>query len=166
MPAPLKLLAFDAEDLEALAACLQDALVPIGDMAYLPEEKRFVLVLNRFCWECGVAQYYLEQPADPLPRPDHDVAESEAPFERVHAGLCFEGVTRVRRRGIDWRRDRILSLLTIRLEEGRIYLIFAGGAMVELTVESVRCRMEDLDEAWPTRWRPRHAADEEGHAAE
>ncbi|MEI9982523.1 MAG: DUF2948 family protein [Aliidongia sp.] len=31
-----------------LASCLQDALVMIGDMAYLPEPQRFVLVANRF----------------------------------------------------------------------------------------------------------------------
>ena len=50
---PLKLRAHDAEDLAALAACLQDALVPLADVVYLKAEKRFVMVANRFMWERG-----------------------------------------------------------------------------------------------------------------
>src|SRR5207244_12488326 len=48
MAGPLKLRAEDEEDLAVVSAILQDALVPIGEMAYLPEEQRFVLVANRF----------------------------------------------------------------------------------------------------------------------
>ena len=48
---PLKLYAKDEEDLAVIAAVAQDALVPIGEMAFLPAEKRFVLALNRFRWD-------------------------------------------------------------------------------------------------------------------
>ena len=47
----LKLRARDPEDLRVLSACLQDALVPLADIAYLKPEQRFVLVVNRFMWE-------------------------------------------------------------------------------------------------------------------
>ena len=47
----LKLRAVDAEDLRVLAAVLQDALVPLGDIAYQKRQKRVVLVANRFLWE-------------------------------------------------------------------------------------------------------------------
>jgi hypothetical protein len=49
--APLKLSAADAEDLQVIAAICQDALVPVGEMAFLQDEKRFVLALNRFRWD-------------------------------------------------------------------------------------------------------------------
>jgi hypothetical protein len=54
MTGPLKLRAEDAEDLDVVSACLQDAIVPLSDMEFLAGEKRFVLVANRFRWEnCG-----------------------------------------------------------------------------------------------------------------
>jgi hypothetical protein len=47
----LKLRARDGGDLEMIAAILQDALVPLDGMKYLPREQRFALMLNRFRWE-------------------------------------------------------------------------------------------------------------------
>ncbi len=47
----LKLIAFDEEDLKVVSAHLQDAVVRVGDMAYLPKERRFAALLNRFDWE-------------------------------------------------------------------------------------------------------------------
>ena len=55
MADPLKLRAEDEEDLAVVSTILQDALVPVAEMAYLPEEKRFVLVANRFKWEAPPA---------------------------------------------------------------------------------------------------------------
>ena len=50
----LKLRAEDADDLAVLSACLQDALVPVRDLAYVPDQKIFVFVANRFRWESGL----------------------------------------------------------------------------------------------------------------
>lgn len=47
----LKLRARDAADMDVLASCLQDSLVPVRDIAFLKKEKRFVMVFNRFKWE-------------------------------------------------------------------------------------------------------------------
>jgi len=47
----LKLRAEDDEDLAVVSAFLQDALLPVAEMVYLPAEQRFVLVANRFMWE-------------------------------------------------------------------------------------------------------------------
>ena len=38
----LRLRAVDADDLSVIAACLQDALVPLSEMAYLPDQRRFM----------------------------------------------------------------------------------------------------------------------------
>ena len=46
----LKLIALDAEDLKVISAHLQDAVLKVGDMAFVPRERRFAAVLNRFDW--------------------------------------------------------------------------------------------------------------------
>ena len=46
--APLKLMALDEDDLAVVSAHLQDALAPTRDMAWLPKEKRFALLVSRF----------------------------------------------------------------------------------------------------------------------
>ena len=139
--AGLKLRAADGEDLAVISAILQDALVTIGEMAYLPDEHRFALVANRFKWEPG---------AGPAP----------IKGERVLTGLCIDGVKAVSRRGFSPREsDRILSLLAVHVEEGAapsLILDFAGGSSVRLEVERIMCHLDDLGEPWPTRWRPKH----------
>ncbi len=47
----LKLMALDAEDLSVISSAVQDALVAVRDCAYFEDEKRFVLLVNRFRWE-------------------------------------------------------------------------------------------------------------------
>jgi hypothetical protein len=53
---PLKLIALDEEDLAVLSSLLQDAVVRVADMTYLPGQKRFAAVLNRFDWEKAVSE--------------------------------------------------------------------------------------------------------------
>lgn len=156
---PLKLRAHDPADMDVVAALLQDALVPQMDMSYLPREKRFVLVVNRFRWHGDPTQDNL--PSAPPPQPEGEDAafaeDGEPPFERVNSGLCFDNVSRVRYRGIvPGGKDEILSLLTIDTRPDAITLIFAGDAAIRLEVEAIRCRLEDIGDPWPTRWRPRH----------
>jgi hypothetical protein len=161
---PLKLRAHDAEDLRALAVCLQDALVPVSDMTYLKPDRRFVMVANRFKWE-GSAQSALEPAATPEPVPadqarDAKFEEADAGpvYQRVNCALTFDWVRHVRFRGLDpGQTDQILNLLTIEAEPGRITLVFSDGATIRLEVSDIRCHLEDLGEPWPTRWRPSHA---------
>ncbi|MGH7091725.1 MAG: DUF2948 family protein [Stellaceae bacterium] len=139
MPQALKLRARDAEDLAVLSTVLQDALVPVEDMAFLPDERRFVLVANRFRWE----------PGETPPKR----------FERTLSGLCFEDVQRAERRGFSPQRgERILALLALRADGPALRLDFAQGCSIRLEVERIDCRLEDLGEPWPTRWRPCHPA--------
>jgi Protein of unknown function (DUF2948) len=166
---PLKLRAHDPADMDVVAALLQDALVPLGDMKYLPAEKRFVLVANRFRWHGDPVED--ARPAAPAPQIEgedaafHDEEGSAPPYERVNSGLCFDKVERVRFRGLaPGSKDEILSLMTITAQPGAVTLIFAGEAAVRLEVEAIRCHMEDIGHPWPTRWRPQHdgEAGEEG----
>src|SRR5947199_6585402 len=80
--AGLRLRAEDQEDLAVISACLQDALVSVADLAYDREARNFLLVANRFRWECR-------------PSAEGDGVE----FERILCGLSFEGVESVAYRG-------------------------------------------------------------------
>ena len=162
--APLKLRAHDAEDLGALAACLQDALVPLADVVYLKSEKRFVMVANRFMWELGAQDAPRPEPeSEPETMAEgddarFDEAEPGLLYYRVNCAVYFDWVRNVRFRGLDPReKDQILSLLTVEVESGAIELVFAGGGTIRLDVRDIRCHLEDLGEPWPTRWRPSHA---------
>ncbi len=170
---PLKLRAHDTEDLRALGACLQDALVPVADLAYLKAEKRFVMVANRFKWEGGAKTALAPEPEpvsaapEVAPEPAGADRDSDAKFEeadggplyqRVNCTVCFDWVRDVRFRGLDLRRkDQLLNLLTLEADPGAVTLLFSGGGEIRLEVSDIRCHLEDLGEPWPTRWRPDHA---------
>jgi hypothetical protein len=141
-PDRLKLVALDAEDLAVLSAYVQDAVMKVGDLAYLPNERRFALAMNRFIWEKADG--------------------SRRTYERRRAALSFDRVTAVQTCRI--RRDRpdtVLELLAVEFEPsdspaGTITLIFAGGGAVRLTVECIEARLADLGAAWATRAKPVH----------
>ena len=140
--APLKLRAEDAEDLAVLSAVLQDALVPVGEMAFLPEERRFVLVANRFVWE--------RRPQDGGKR-----------YERTLAGVAFDEVDAVKIRGFDrGHPDRILQILAVHAVPGAIVFDFSGNDSLRLETRRILCHLEDLGEPWPTPWCPHHPVDE------
>lgn len=136
---PLKLAVLDADDLSIVSAHLQDALVRVGDLAYLPEERRFAMVVRRFDWEAG--------PSEP---------------RRRLAGLHFERVLGVQTRGIDRTRpDEPLNLLAIRFEEteppsGTAELLFAGGPCIRLELECLEAAMKDMGPIWAAGGRPVH----------
>ena len=74
---PLRLIAQDEDDLAVLSAQMQDAVVRVGDMAWLPKARRFALVGCRFDW----------------------MAAEAGRRERCHTGLHFESVRSARLRG-------------------------------------------------------------------
>jgi hypothetical protein len=138
----LKLRAEDEEDIAVISAILQDALVAVGDMAYVGEDRRFVLMASR------------------LRR------EGAAPgLERVRCAVRFDDVKTVRRQRLNPRdAERLLVLLAVRHDlDGALRIDFAGGAGVRLEVGRILCHLEDLGEPWPTRQAPRHPV--EGGAA-
>ena len=75
----LRLVAQDEEDLKILSAHLQDAILRVSDLTYLPRQRRFALVLNRYCWEG---------------------CDENALGTRVLCGLHFDDVLAVKSRGL------------------------------------------------------------------
>ena len=131
MTGRLKLRAEDPEDLAVIAACLHDAIVCVGELAYAPEQQCFAAILVRWTWE--------------------DAASSTArAFDPVKAGLYFDTVHAVERRGFDQGEVRkLLRLVTILCapakERQRIRLCFACGAEIRLDVDRLTCHVEDLE---------------------
>ena len=138
---PLKLLAEDEEDLNVVSAHLQDAVMRVGDLAYLPKQHRFVAVVNRFCWEgCSEGQK----------------------GTRVLAGLHFDSVLKVQASHL--RRDdpdAVVELLAIKFTRqgetgGTIELMLAGGGRIKLDVECIEAQLRDMAEPRPAVARPAH----------
>ena len=134
----LKLSALDADDLGVISAAVQDALVAVRDCAYFKDEKRFVLLLNRFQWEAD---------------PSIDSAHS-----RTHSALVFNEVTGVRHHDVPLGEpDRMLELLAVTLEsDGSVALRFASGRAIRLEIGRLACHLGDVGEPWPTPWKPAH----------
>ncbi len=168
VPPRLKLRAKDEQDVTVLSSLLQDALVPRKEIAYLQHERRFILLANRFRWEAKpeAAPPPLEEGEDAsfehdkvdLAEPDE---EGEAQlYSRVISGLCFDRVRAVRSRGLDAAAasGQPLNLLSVRRGLAAWLLSFSGGAEIRLEGPAIVAHLEDLGEAWPTRWRPSHEA--------
>lgn len=135
MGTPIKLRAEDDEDLKVVSACLQDAVVPIGEMCFLPRERCFVLLVSRFKWETA----------------DGAVAE------RVHCAVRFDNVATAKTRGIDLKdRRQILELLSLEAMGQGVALHFAGGGCIRLDGDPWRCTVEDVGEPWPASCTPCH----------
>ena len=149
----LKLIALGPEDLQIVSAHLQDAVLTVADIAYLPREKRFAALLNRFDWAAAQSN------------PDVSMHDGAKPsFARRRAALRFEQVTAARLKGIDLAdKKRVLNLLAIQFEPrgegdpaGAVSLIFAADAAIRLDVEYIEAEMRDLGAVWATSSRPEH----------
>lgn len=141
----LKLIALDDQDLSIVSAHVQDAVLKVSDLEFLPSAKRFLLTMNRFVWEAKSGLFR-----------QHN--------ERRQAVLHFDRVLGAKTSGID--RDKpaeVLSLLAISFIEiskpaGIVELIFAGGGAIMLDVECIEARLADVGGAWEATSRPVHKA--------
>ncbi|MER9236472.1 DUF2948 family protein [Mesorhizobium sp. M0622] len=139
----LKLVAFDDQDLSIISAHVQDAVMKVSDLEFLPSVKRFVLTMNRFVWEAKSG--FLRQ---------HN--------ERRQAVLHFDRVLGAKTSGIARDKpDEVLSLLAISFvaldkPAGIVELIFSGGGAIMLDVECIEARLTDVGGAWEATSRPVH----------
>jgi hypothetical protein len=145
----LKLIALDAEDLAIVSAHLQDAVLKVADMTFLPREKRFVAVANRFDWVEAIGS---------------DGGRAR-PYARRRSALRFERVLGAKVHGIDLEnKGAVVSLLAISFEpgeppEGHVILRFADGGAVRLHVECIETELRDLGPVWEAKSKPTHPDD-------
>jgi hypothetical protein len=142
----LRLIAFDDEDLGILSVHLQDAVLRMEDLTYFPNERRFVILLNRFDW-LGAEQAESRK---------HDL------FERCRTALRVEKVMNAQYQKLPvGDKTQVAELLAVKFEEadppaGYVTLLFAGGGGVRLQVECLEVEMCDLGPTWPTKHKPEH----------
>jgi hypothetical protein len=148
MPDLPRLIAFDADDLAVIAANLQDALVRVGEMAFLPQSKQFAMVAARFDWVRAAAK------------------KSGRPYcERCRTGLHFGRVLKVSCRGFHCRDEAlVLNLLDIGFKEteppaGFVEFIFSANRALRLEVECLEAEIRDLGFRWQARSAPHHPFD-------
>ena len=145
-PEELKLVALDRDDIEVVSAHVQDALVRIGDMLWLPREHRFVMALNRFDWMTVVD------------------AKHAAEYRRCRTALRFDRVLGCKCRGLDQtNKEARLNLLAVEFAEqdapaGTVSLIFSGGGVIRLDVECLEAELADLGEVTTAAICPDHFA--------
>jgi hypothetical protein len=136
-PAPLRLLAQDADDLAIISAALQDAVAKVGDINFEPKARRLTIAFNRYCWECGGGQ-------------------------RVRSGLQLGGVLNLQARKIrKGAPDAVIEILAMTFEPGEtpggvVTLSCAGGGDLRATVECVEAVLADVSKPWPTARAPAH----------
>jgi hypothetical protein len=141
----LKLVALDDQDLSIISAHVQDAVMKVSDLEFLPSVKRFVLTMNRFVWEAKSGFF----------RQHNERRQSVLHFDRVLAAKT-SGIARD-------KPAEILSLLAISFvaldkPAGIVELIFSGGGAIMLDVECIEARLADVSGAWEATSRPVHRA--------
>ena len=135
----LKLVARDADDMKVLSACRQDSVMKVADMAHLSQARRFVLMVNRYCWE-----------NDTQPR-------------RARAGLQFIGVDKVQLKHIHQPRgDGVLELLAVELvaadaTAGAFRLMFSGAAARHCASTAFEATLAEARDASPPLTQSAHA---------
>jgi len=144
----LRLRAEDEEDLAILSAAAQDALFRMRDASFDAKARRFTVIMDRFRWE-GAA--------------------GPGPYERIKAGLSFDGVQAVK--SLKVRRDLPDAqawLLAVEFDPepeppgGAIRLVLAGGGEIHLTVECVDAALAEAGEPWRTPRKPNHSREDTG----
>lgn len=147
--APLNLGALDDADLQVISSLVQDAVFPITEMKWRPNDQRFALLINRFRWE------------------DEDAARLRGrAFERVQSLLVVDNVLRVASQGIDRSDpDMILSVLAVTFESGEdgaghVLLTLAGDGGLRLEVEALEVSLKDVTRPYqaPSKSVPEHKA--------
>jgi hypothetical protein len=140
----LKLIALDRVGLGVISAHAQNTCVKRSDMAWLPQQRRFVAAGMRYDW----------------------VGAKSGPAERVGCVLRFDRVLKVSHLGLkDEDSEATLNLLAVTFEKtdppaGMIILAFAAGAFVRLEVECVEAELNDIGPRRPAEACAGHALTE------
>lgn len=124
---PLRLRAFDTEDLAVISALLQDAVLPGSEIRWDRRSRRLAMLVNRFRWE-----------------------RAARPPERVQAMVVIEEVEAVRSQGVVPRdTDTVLSILNMAFEPdaapgGEVVLTLAGDGAIAARVEALEVVLRDV----------------------
>src|SRR3569833_758813 len=132
----LKFVVLDDEDLAVISAHLQDAVLKVSDVLWRPQEKRFVLALNRFDWESAQSDH-----------PQNRRRRAALRYERVLSSKCRQ----VDPAGKDAVRNQLaVEFSPTEAPSGVGTLTFSGDAALRREVECLEAELADLGPAWTT----------------
>ena len=142
----LKLAALDAKDLEIVSAHVQDAVMKVGQIAFLPKEGRFVLPMNRLAWETvsGLVRKRAERRRSVLSLRPGGLGAQRGRRPRPARGGAVAACRALSRRHST--------------PAGTVELVFSEGAAIRLEVECIEARLADLGGAWQASSLPAHKA--------
>ena len=129
----MNLNAIDTDDLKIISTILQDGLIEVNDIKYLPSIRSFFLMITRFMWEEKIVNKV---------------------DQRIRAVLSFEDVLSVYSKNIDQlNKKKTLELVTFNYYPNdskniEIELLFKNDATIKLETEIIKCKLEDQGEPW------------------
>ena len=129
----MNLNAIDTDELKIISTILQDGLIEVNDIKYLPSIRSFFLMITRFMWEEKIVNKV---------------------DQRIKAVLSFEDVLSVYSKNIDQlNKNKTLELVTFNYYPNNsknieIELLFKNDAIIKLETEIIRCKLEDQGEPW------------------
>ena len=124
----MNLNAIDTDELKIIATILQDGLVEVSEVKYLPSIRSFIIMITRFMWE-------------------EKIINKEN--KRVKAVLVFEDVLSVFSKNIDqMNKSNTLELMTFnyfptKTKNIEIQLLFKNDAIIKLEPEIIKCKLQD-----------------------
>lgn len=139
---PFKVFVTTLADLSLVSAHLQDGLLSVSSLDYDQGQKRFMGLVNRFCWM----------------RPNETAHDPDTHY-RVHTGFCFQNVEGVFSKGFDQGSpQRIFSILTLSFDEAsrNLTILCSDDCQIRLKLSELYGQVADLDEPWPTFSKPLH----------
>ncbi len=144
---PLRLKAVDDDDLEVFATVLQSARMPLAEVTFVEDDRRFAALFRRFCYELPGGEGL-----------------------QVNCALVLDHVARVDTWDLDGiGGDGDAELMTIVSDGLRetgvaVSLVFRKGGLIRLESDAIEGRLADIGEAATARDTPRYAAATGDHA--
>ena len=148
----LRLLAADEDDLAVASALLQDAIIPGVDISFNRDDRQFILIANRFCWEQSALK-------------DITSAGGKPVHERRLCAVRLSHVVSVQRQNWpDNHKEVLFNMLALHqpdmAETGgtvqQLQMDFSGGVSLRMTVDKLDLIVADLNAGHPTSLYPQH----------
>ena len=139
----LKLIGKNQEDLKVISAYLQDSILVVRDIAFLKQNRTFVMVVNRFMWEDVEKGVFRQN-------------------KRIRCAVKFEEVIKVESKNINQQnKNKPLECLTIKcnsVSDGvyKINIFFAGNGIITIISEVIEVALHDLGKPWNVKHIPKH----------
>ena len=139
----LKLLGKNQEDLKIISAYLQDSILIIKDIAFLKQNRTFVMIVNRFMWEDVEKGVFRQN-------------------KRIRCAVKFEEVIKVESKNINQKnKNKPLECLAIKCisifdEIYKIKIFFAGDSIITIISEVIHVTLHDLGKPWNVKYIPIH----------